>query len=103
MSSEAGSDVPERLLREVAASAAEFERALRLAWPDGVERIGGGAFLLRNGPLCLRIRIRPDGVRRIGLLELPRLAVSYAFEGADATARARMLARLDLGMRRGGG
>jgi len=41
--------------------------------------------------------------RRIALLEISRLAVSFRFQGLDAQARADFMRRFDLTMQRGGG
>lgn len=95
--------VPEALEREVAASPAEFERDLRKAWPAGVVVVGPGHFRIVDGPVALDIHVMPAGTRRLGLIELPRLAVSYRFAGADETERRRLLTTLDRAMQRGGG
>lgn len=95
--------VPASFEREVTSSPAEFERDLRKAWPAPVERVSGQVFRLRDGELRLEVEVRPIGVRRLGLFELPQLAVTYRFEGGNAQARLRMLTALDRAMQRGGG
>jgi len=94
--------VPASFEREVTASPAEFERDLRKAWPGHVERVDH-VFRLRDGELRLDVAVQAVGVRRLGLFELPRLAVSYRFEGGDESARRRVLTVLDRAMQRGGG
>lgn len=94
--------VPASFEREVTASPAEFERDLRKAWPGQVERVDH-VFRLRDGDLRLDIAVQAIGVRRLGLFELPRVAVSYRFEGGDESARRRVLTALDRAMQRGGG
>ncbi|HRP97811.1 MAG TPA: hypothetical protein PL143_16340 [Rhodocyclaceae bacterium] len=95
--------VPECFEREVAASPAEFERDLRKAWPAGVAAPAQGRFRIVAGEIALDIAVEPLGTRRLGLIELPRLAVRYRFEGGDETARRRLLTVLDRAMQRGGG
>jgi len=95
--------VPEQFERELGASVAEFERDLRKAWPDGVLAVTPGQYRLYDGPLQLDIHVESIGVRRIGLLAIPRLAARYAFCGADESARLSLLTRLDRAMQRGGG
>lgn len=95
--------VPAAFEREVAASPAEFERDLRRAWPAGVDAFALGGFRVVDGGLALDITVEPIGVRRIGLIALPRLAVRYRFTGGDETARRRLLTVLDRAMQRGGG
>lgn len=95
--------VPERLVREVASTPAAFERDLRMAWPAGVASQGSGVFRLVAGDLLLEISIVPAGVRRIGLLVLDLLEVTYLFSGADEPARRQLLTTLDRAMQRGGG
>lgn len=95
--------VPEELERELGASVAEFERDLNKAWPDGVSAVAPGHYRLHDGALQLDIHVEPVGVRRIGLLAIPRLAARYVFAGADEGARRSLLARLDRAMQRGGG
>lgn len=95
--------VPEQFERELGASVAEFERDLGKAWPDGVLTVAPGRYSLCDGPLQLDIYVESIGVRRIGLLAIPRLAARYAFSGGDESARRSLLARLDRAMQRGGG
>lgn len=89
--------------RELASTPAEFERDLSKAWPVGVARESGHSFRIEDGSLHLVIQIEVIGVRKIGLLELPRLAAHYRFSGGDEAARRRLLTRLDRAMQRGGG
>lgn len=95
--------VPEELKREVTATPVEFERDLRMAWPAGVEVAGPGRFALSSGALRLEVEIRPAGIRRLGLFELPVLHARYCFSGADEAARRALLNTLDRAMQRGGG
>lgn len=68
-----------------------------LTWlpPDAARiRIGGG---------LLHLAWRELPPRRIALVRIPRLTVSYRFDGVDEAARAEFLRYFDLYMQRGGG
>jgi hypothetical protein len=51
----------------------------------------------------LRLSWQVLAPRRIALLNLPRLHVSYVFTDVDAEDRARFMKRFDLHIQRGGG
>lgn len=94
--------VPEVFERLVSATPAQFERDLRAAWPAAAGCVGEGLQVSDGGAdLFLTMEVLP--VRRIGLFALPQLCVRYRFVAGDAAARGRLLARLDLGMQKGGG
>ena len=95
--------VSEAFEREVSASPPQFERDLRKAWPAGVETVAPGHFRVQDGATRLDIEIEARGIRRLGLFELPLLAVRYRFSCGDEAARRRLLATLDRAMQRGGG
>lgn len=54
-----------------------------------------------SGRLDLRWQVLPP--RRIALVQMPRMAVSYRFSGLSAAERAAFLHYFDLFMQRGGG
>jgi hypothetical protein len=56
---------------------------------------------LPGGTLRLRWAALPP--RQIALIRMPRLQVSYRFDGPSADERARFMRRFDLYMQRGGG
>lgn len=93
----------EAFVREVGASEQEFERSLHAALPGGVESLGGGAFRVTAGEVCLEITAEPRAPRRIGLFALPVLATRFRFVSGDPAGRAALIARLDRAMQRGGG
>lgn len=95
--------VPEAFEREVTATATEFERDLRKAWPAGVDMLEAGHFGLHEGAVRLAIRVESKGVRRLGLFELPVLIAHYRFSGGEEPDRKRLLSRLDRAMQKGGG
>lgn len=57
--------------------------------------------VIGDGTLELRWQALPPRV--IALLRMPRLRVSYRFEGVAAAERAAFMRRFDLHMQRGGG
>ena len=54
-----------------------------------------------QGQLTLSWRVAEP--RRIGLAKIPRLLVSFRFQGLDDAERYRFMKRFDLFMQRGGG
>ena len=95
--------VPESFERRVTATAREFERDLRQAWPTVEGAAAARRFSLQEGAQTLVIDIEPAGVRRLGLFELPQLDVRYRFGPGDEATRRALLARLDRAMQKGGG
>ncbi|HJV27302.1 MAG TPA: hypothetical protein VJ673_16565 [Aromatoleum sp.] len=95
--------VPPRFERTVTATPEEFGRDLRKAWPEGVASVGPNRFSVACGDLALEIVAITQGTRRLGILELPLLKVTYEFHGGDEAARRRLLHTLDRAMQRGGG
>ena len=95
--------VPESLERQVTATAREFERDLRQAWPEVQGSAETLRFGLQDGIQSLVIDIEPAGLRRLGLFELPQLIVRYRFGEGDEVARRAFLAKLDRAMQKGGG
>lgn len=95
--------VPERFEREVTASLAEFARDLHKASSVEVETVAPGHFRLCGRATRLDIHVVARGTRRIGLLELPTLAVRYEFSGGSEGDRRALLVPLDRAMQRGGG
>ena len=75
------------------------------AWTlrDFTQTIQGGGAVLKSGAGRLVLRWHPLPARQIALLRLPRLAVSFAFDAVDDTARRAFMRRFDLFMQRGGG
>jgi hypothetical protein len=57
----------------------------------------------RIGDGSLQLQWQALAPRQIALVRLPRLLVSYRFDGVDAEARARFMRHFDLYMQRGGG
>jgi hypothetical protein len=90
------------LEREMSASLAELRRGLDAAFPGAVEAYPL-AFRVTTPGATMEMEARPGPERVIALLRLPTLRVRIRFTAGDSDARSRMLARLDLALRRGGG
>jgi hypothetical protein len=94
---------PEAFDREYGCTEADWLRCLpgaaaphALQVATGAARIGIGA-----GSLALHWDTLPP--RRIALVTLPRLQVTFGFDGLDGPARESFMRRFDLYMHRGGG
>ena len=110
--------VPEAFDREMGCSEAEWLRWLPEATaPHRLSLHQGGAAVFAATPMrealgssldgehapLLRLTWQALPARRIALLEISRLHVSFQFNGLDAKARADFMRRFDLTMQRGGG
>ena len=95
--------VPESFERRVTATAREFERDLRQAWPAVQGSAATRCLSLQDGAQTLVIELESAGVRRLGLFKLPQLIVRYRFGPGEEAARHALLARLDRAMQKGGG
>jgi len=93
---------PGTVVRDVSATPKEFDASLRQA---GAERIDGTSPLYRiaDGDVRLEIEIAIGPERRIGLIRLPTLIVTYRFTAGSPGSQEALLARLDRAMHRGGG
>lgn len=99
------SHYPAAFVRDMGCSAAEWVAALpraigpRHAWQlDGPQ-----AALIELPPGRLRLSWQPLPERRIALLVMPRLQVSFAFEDVDDAQRLAFMKPFDLTLQRGGG
>jgi len=94
----------ERFEREYGCSELEWQRWMPDA-TQGRECTPEGAQALRVhvGPGTLHLAWRVLSPRVIALVRLPRLAVSFTFEGVPLAERREFLRRFDLQLQRGGG
>jgi hypothetical protein len=99
-----GDGIAESFDREQSFSEADWLRTLRgavgshtLAFPAP----GVAVAHLGTGTLTLSWTMLPP--RRLGIVQLPRMAVRYRFAGVDAAARAAFMRYFDLYTQRGGG
>jgi hypothetical protein len=97
------SSYPEAFEREMGCTEAEW-----LGWLPGAV----AAARLETGPSWARVAVGAGSLdlrwtalppRRIALVQLPRLAVSFRFEGVNESERLRFMRYFDLYMQRGGG
>lgn len=95
--------VPERVVRDMAITPADFFRLLPRAL-DGLTYVAGSdRVAVGNGAHGVIITIRPLEPRRIALLVIERSEVVLAFTGYDAAERQAFLERFDRAYHRGGG
>ncbi len=96
-------DVAEFFDRDTAGTESEWLMRLPGACGGRIEIEGSCARVDLDAGGRLELRWQPLPPRRIALLVLERLAVSYRFSGVDAAERARFMRHFDLYMQRGGG
>ena len=89
--------------RETGSTEADWLQALPRACGAHALEMGGRAATVQIGAGQLHLAWKTLPSRRIALLQLPRLAVSYRFEAVDEAARLRFMRHFDLNMLRGGG
>lgn len=89
--------------RETGSTEAEWLQALPRACGHHALVVGRHEARVQIDPGQLHLVWQPLPPRRIALLQLPRLAVSYRFEAVDEAARLRFMQHFDLNMLRGGG
>ncbi len=92
-----------RFEREMGCTEADLLRWLPgAATPHAVQVLGQWATVVIGvGRLKLRWRVLP--ARQIALMRMPRLAVSFEFDGVDEAARQVFMRHFDLYTQRGGG
>jgi hypothetical protein len=88
--------------RDVTSTIAEFDASLRSA---AANCIHGGAphYRIDTGTVTLEIDVVVGPERRIALLRLPTLRVTFRFLSGSRDAQQALLTRLDRAMHRGGG
>lgn len=95
--------VPERVVRDMALTPADFFRLLPRAL-DGLTYVTGADHVaVGDGAHGVVITIRPLEPRRIALLVIERSEVVLVFTGYGATERQEFLERFDRAYHRGGG
>ena len=100
------------MAREVPAAFAREQGCTETEWLRSLSGAVGGRALVLPAPGQASIAIGTGRLhlawqvlapRRIALLRLPRMAVSYRFEAVDGAARDEFMRTFDLVMHRGGG
>ena len=94
---------PGGILREIGATAAEFERGLRLAVGTALSMPRSGLLRVDDPGTVLEVTLTEMPDRRIGLFRIPVLHAQLCFLSGSRAARQALLARIDLAMQRGGG
>lgn len=97
------SHYPQRFERDVGISETEWLHALPRALGEHAHILGTGQARVQIGVGHLQLAWHTLPARRIALLRLPRLAVTFAFVGVDDALRQSFMWRFDLTMQRGGG
>jgi hypothetical protein len=94
---------PFALHREMGCTREDLLRWLPEATGHAPARVDRDAIVLSvaGGEVRITTHVRPP--RRIGLVSIPVLSVSFRFDGVEEAARDAFLARFDLYTRRGGG
>ncbi len=96
-------DIGEAFEREMGFSHVEFRRALQRTYADaGIAMREDGADI-PVGEGSLRIRMGPEGERRIALLKLPVTRIYFKFDNVSGAERTAFMQRFELYFRRGGG
>lgn len=98
-----GADRPPVFEREMGCTEADWLRWLPAAIGAHEWRREPGRATVRIGEGELHLRWRTGEPRTIALVRLPRLHVSFRFEGVQAPARRAFMERFDLYLQRGGG
>jgi hypothetical protein len=94
----------ERFERDYGCTEAEWQRWLDEATPGcTVVREGPGRATVHLRDGCLRLSWQVLPPRRIALVSLPRLGVSFSFQGVPQELRASFMRTFDLSTQRGGG
>lgn len=93
----------ERFEREMGCTEAEWLMWLPAAIGDHDWQRQDGNATVAIAPGILRLDWRTGEPRVIAQVRLPRLHVSFRFEGLDADQRLAFMKRFDLYMQRGGG
>lgn len=89
-------------VRDVTSTPAEFDASLRQAAAGSLEG-GLPSYRIADGEVQLHIDVVPGAERRIALVRLPTLIVTYRFTAGSHAAQEALLTRLDRAMHRGGG
>lgn len=93
----------ERFERDMSCTEAEWLRWLPAAMGAHAWHADGASARVDVPPGSLRIAWQPREPLRIAMVSMPRLHVSFAFNGLDDTQRHAFMQRFDLYMQRGGG
>lgn len=91
------------LQREMGCTREEFVRWLPGATRHAPMQMHAGKAVVRAGEATVEISFNPAPRRKIALVSIPVLKVSFRFSGAGASAYREFMAYFDLYTSRGGG
>jgi hypothetical protein len=91
------------LQREMGCTREEFVRWLPGATRHAVMQINADKAVVHAGEATVEISFTPAPPRKIALVSMPVLKVSFRFSGARASAYREFMAYFDLYTKRGGG
>jgi hypothetical protein len=91
------------LHREMGCTREEFVRWLPGATRHAPMQMSVGRAVVHAPNATVEISFAPAQPRRIGLVSIPVLKVSFRFSGAEANARREFMSYFDLYTKRGGG
>ncbi|HXD39469.1 MAG TPA: hypothetical protein VN649_02825 [Ramlibacter sp.] len=94
---------PERFEREMGCTEADWLMWLPAAIGNHESQRSTGSATVAIPPGTLRLDWHAGEPRAIAQVRMPRLHVSFRFEGVDAPRRVAFMKRFDLYMQRGGG
>lgn len=97
------SHYPARFERDMACTEAEWLGWLPQAIGEHAWQSAPGAAHVRIGSGTLQLSWQVAPPRRIGLIELPRMQVTFAFDDVGDEVRHAFMKRFDLYTQRGGG
>lgn len=89
-------------IREMATTAEEFRRVLKLAFPSGLSEQEGRLIVSIAGA-ALEITLTELAPRKLALLTLPRLEVRIRFTAGTDDQQLALRTHLERAMQRGGG
>jgi len=89
-------------VRRMNSSIEEFRRALVQAFGAAVSDTAAGLLLTDEG-VQLHFALVPEGLHRIGALQLAMLRVEISVLSGDEPAAEKLIARVDRATQRGGG
>lgn len=98
-----GTEISESFEREMGFSHVEFRRALQRTYGDAGLDLRADSARIPVGDGFVRIRMGPEGERRIALLKLPVTWIYFKFDNVSSADRTAFMQRFELYFRRGGG
>ena len=89
--------------KEMAVTHADFFRMLPSAFPNRDYDVNGATVYREWDGGTLEIKLGPEKIRRIALLQLPKTTVTLTFTGYSEAQRLKLIEQFDRGFQRAGG